>query len=41
MEANCDSGWVNCREYWMNAVTSPTVIDPLATRKPPTTATPT
>ena len=33
------SGWVNCREYWMNACTSPRLSDPDATRSPPTTAT--
>ena len=32
------SGWVNCREYWMNACTSPSRIAPLATCRPPTTA---
>ena len=39
IDANCVSGIENVREYWMNACTSPTVIDPLATRRPPTTAT--
>ena len=38
IEAICVSGWVNCREYWMNACTSPSDSDPLATRTPPTTA---
>ena len=32
------SGWVNWRVYWMNACTSPSDSDPLATRSPPTTA---
>ena len=39
IEATCVSGWVNCREYWMNAWTSPSDIDPEATLSPPTTAT--
>ena len=26
--ATCVSGWVNCREYWMNAWMSPIVIAP-------------
>ncbi len=38
-----DASWVrgmaNEREYWMNACTSPTVMAPLDTRSPPTTAT--
>jgi hypothetical protein len=38
MEATCVSGWVNCREYWMNACTSPRLIEPDATRSPPITA---
>ena len=38
IEATCVSGWVNWREYWMNACTSPRLIVPLATRRPPTTA---
>ncbi len=38
MEATCVRGWVNCREYWMNACTSPSDIVPLATRRPPRTA---
>ncbi len=38
IEASWVSGWVNCREYWMNACTSPMVIWPDATRSPPTTA---
>ncbi len=41
MPAICPSGWLNSREYWMNAVTAPRVICPLATRRPPTTAMPT
>ena len=31
-------GWVYIREYWMNACTSPSVIAPLVTRRPPITA---
>ncbi len=31
-------GIVNCREYWMNAWTSPSDMRPCATRKPPMTA---
>ena len=38
IEASWVSGWVNCREYWMNACTSPRLSDPVATRRPPTTA---
>jgi hypothetical protein len=38
IDATWVSGWVNCREYWMNACTSPRLIDPDATRRPPTTA---
>ncbi len=38
MDATWVSGWVNWREYWMNACTSPRLIAPLATRSPPTTA---
>ena len=38
MEATWVSGWVNWREYWMNACTSPSEIDPLATLSPPRTA---
>ncbi|PSK65327.1 hypothetical protein B0E53_02698 [Micromonospora sp. MH33] len=38
IEAIWVSGWVNCREYWMNACTSPRLIVPEATRSPPTTA---
>ncbi len=39
IEATCVSGIENWREYWMKAWMSPTVIAPLATRIPPTTAT--
>ena len=38
IEATWVSGWVNWREYWMKACTSPRLIVPLATRSPPTTA---
>ncbi len=38
IDASWVSGWVNCREYWMNAWTSPSDIVPDATRSPPTTA---
>ena len=38
IEATWVSGWVNCREYWMNACTSPRLSAPVATRRPPTTA---
>ena len=38
IDATCVSGWVNWREYWMNAWMSPMVIAPFATRSPPTTA---
>ena len=31
-------GWVNWREYWMKATTSPSDIWPDATRRPPMTA---
>ena len=31
-------GIVNWREYWMNAWTSPSDIEPDATRRPPITA---
>ena len=31
-------GYVNWREYWMNACTSPSDIWPDATRRPPMTA---
>ena len=38
-----DASWVSgiekVREYWTNAWTSPTLMAPLATRSPPTTAT--
>ena len=39
IDATVVSGWVNWREYWMNACTSPSDRLPLATRRPPTTAT--
>ncbi len=39
MDATWVIGWVNIREYWMNAWTSPMLIWPDATRSPPTTAT--
>ncbi len=39
MLAVCVIGMVNCREYWMNACTSPSEMRPLATMRPPTTAT--
>ncbi len=38
IEATWVSGWVNWREYWMKAWTSPSDIEPLATRRPPSTA---
>ena len=38
MLAACTMGCVNCREYWMNATTSPSDIWPAATRRPPMTA---
>ena len=38
IDATWVSGWVNCREYWMNAWTSPRLMVPLATRRPPSTA---
>ena len=38
MPAIWPSGCENSREYWMNAVASPRVIWPEATRRPPTTA---
>ena len=38
MPATCVIGIVNCREYWMNACTSPSEIRPVATIRPPTTA---
>ena len=38
MLASCVIGIVNCREYWMNACTSPSDIAPTATRSPPITA---
>jgi hypothetical protein len=39
IDATWVSGWLNCREYWMNACTSPSDIEPDATRRPPITAT--
>ncbi len=39
MLATCVSGWLNWREYWMNAVTAPSVSEPPAISSPPTTAT--
>jgi hypothetical protein len=39
MLATVVMGWLNCREYWMNACTSPSEMAPVATRSPPTTAT--
>ena len=39
IDASCVSGIEKLREYWMNAWMSPIVIAPLATRRPPTTAT--
>ena len=38
IEATCVIGWVNWREYWMNAWMSPIVIAPDDTRSPPMTA---
>jgi hypothetical protein len=38
IDATWVSGWVNWREYWMNAWTSPRLIDPLATLIAPRTA---
>ncbi len=39
MAASWPSGWLNCREYWMNACTPPMDKEPEATRTPPITAT--
>lgn len=39
MLAICVTGWLNWREYWMNACTSPSVRLPDATRSAPITAT--
>ena len=39
IEASWVSGMEKVREYWMKAWMSPTLIAPLATRRPPTTAT--
>ncbi|MEU6408750.1 hypothetical protein [Microbispora sp. NPDC046933] len=33
------TGCPNCRQYWMNACTSPTDSAPAATLRPPMTAT--
>ena len=41
MPAIWPSGWVNSREYWMNAVAPPRDSWPLATFSPPSTAMPT
>ena len=38
IEASWVIGWVNWREYWMNACTSPRLMAPDATRRPPMTA---
>ena len=38
IDASWVSGWVNWREYWMNAWMSPIVIAPDDTRSPPMTA---
>ena len=38
MEAIWVIGCVYIREYWMKACTSPSVIVPLVTRRPPMTA---
>ena len=38
MLATCVIGWVNIREYWMKACTSPRLIEPPATLSPPITA---
>ena len=38
IDASCVSGWVNWREYWMNAWMSPIDICPDATRRPPISA---
>ena len=39
IDASCVSGIEKVREYWMKAWTSPTLMAPLATCRPPTTAT--
>ena len=39
IDASCVSGIENVRVYWMNACTSPMLMVPLATRRPPNTAT--
>ena len=38
IDATVVSGWVNWREYWMNACTSPSESAPLDTRSAPITA---
>ena len=38
IEATCESGCVNWREYWMKACTSPRVSWPEMIRSPPTIA---
>ena len=38
IEASWVSGIENWRAYWMNACMSPTLMAPLAIRRPPTTA---
>ena len=38
IDASCVSGWVNWREYWMNAWMSPIDIAPDETFSPPITA---
>ena len=38
IEAIWVMGWVNIREYWMKACTSPSRSCPLATMRPPSTA---
>ncbi len=38
MDASCVIGWVNIREYWMNACTDPSPSVPDATCRPPMTA---
>jgi hypothetical protein len=38
IDASWVRGWLNWREYWMNACTLPRLSEPLATRSPPRTA---
>ena len=38
IDASWVRGWVNWREYWMNAWMSPMLIWPDATRRPPMSA---